>query len=79
MNAFFPKIIPEFTVFKFLAKIAIKAVGLLGYYFLFIGLTVFICLKYAYKALQDDHMETFVLIIIFMLILIGGIIALVNS
>lgn len=79
MNAFFPKVIPEFTVFKFLAKTIIKAVGLWGYYLIFIGLTILICLKFAYKALKEDHCETFVLIIIFMFIFIGGIIALVNS
>jgi len=76
---FFPRIIPEFTVFKFIARMVIRAVGIWGYYFLFVGLDLFICTKFIYKALKEEKFETAVAISILMLILVGGIIALVNT
>lgn len=74
-----PKVIPKFTVFRFIAKSIISVIGIWGYYTLFIGITLIFCSKYIYKAYKVEHYDTVILIILLMCILIGGIIALINN
>lgn len=74
-----PQVMPKFTVFRLIAGLIIKLVGLWGYYFLLIGLTVILSSRYIIKAYKNQNYETCLLIVIFMFILIGGIIALVNN
>jgi hypothetical protein len=66
-------------VFRFIAGIIIRLIGLWGYYILLIGLALIICLRFSYRAYKNGSYETVFLIVCFFLIIVGGIIALVNS
>ncbi|WDC83256.1 hypothetical protein PL321_10705 [Caloramator sp. mosi_1] len=74
-----PPVMPKFTVFRFIAGIIIKLVGIWGYYLLLIGLSTFMCLKFCLRAYENKSFDTVLLIVIFYLILVGGIVALINS
>lgn len=74
-----PPVMPKFMVFRFIAGIIIKLIGIWGYYVLLIGLATVVCFRFSYRAYKNGSYETVFLISIFFLIIVGGIIALVNS